>query len=121
MQRISLNETDFKKLVRGEIVQQHDLQCALQDIGIGQMILALNDAIVCGEAALGAISLDQDDEEIRRWIHGINQHEPVAPGGFLEAFAATVCRADDSVYTIMRPTIIALKARFPKYRFAGVL
>lgn len=129
MKLVSLNESDFAKLVRGEIVTQGDLQVALQSIGHAQMFNALVDALteslqLCvrdGEVPLAAFNLADDDEEVRRWIHGINQREPVHPGGFLEAFAATVCRADESNYPLLRPTLLALKAKYPKYRFSGVL
>jgi hypothetical protein len=120
MQRISLNESDFKKLVRGEIVTQGDLQAALQDVGHKQMLDAVAYAVGLPNL-LPARSLSQDDEEIRRWIHGINQHEPTRPGDFLLAFAAAVCRADDSNYSLMRPAIIMLMSKFPKYRFSGEL
>lgn len=112
-QRLTLDESDFKKLCRGEVVTQGALQCALDgSLSHQQMFDALGDAIT---------GLREDTEEIRRWIHGINQAEPVRPGGFLEAFAAAVCRADQTNYPILRPALLALMAKFPKYRFSGVL
>lgn len=128
-QRISLNLDDFAKLVRGEIVTQGALQCALQDIGHAQMFNALVDAlheslrlsVAEGEIPLAAFTLREDEEEVRRWIHGINQAEPSHPGGFLEAFAKAVCQATDSNYPLLRASILALKARFPQYRFTGDL
>lgn len=119
MQRISLNEADFQKLVRGEIVSQGELQVALHGVSFHELYKGVEAA--AGPLGLGAFSLAQDEEEIRRWIHGINQHEPCRPGDFLLAFAAAICRADDSNYTLMRPTLIALKAKFPQYRFKGEL
>jgi hypothetical protein len=190
MMRISLNEKDFKKLVRGEIVNQGELQVALQDIGHLAIYNAVVDAITTTvphvpvrfltlreedrqmlllamaelalsrpgwDAALRAIaqridnagtpmydemktanadrvraergpvdrspftSLREDEEEVRRWIIGINQAQPTQPGGFLEAFAAAVCRADPTNYPVLRPAVLALKAKFPKYRFTGEL
>lgn len=187
MQRISLNESDFKKLVRGEIVEQGDLQVVLQTVDYKQMCNALSDVIAAApfmkmeywlrleesdrqllilalaetallrpgfDDALRRISqrvdnridamydafkhfnnsrvtpdmakipfcfLRDDEEELRRWIHGINQHEPNRPGDFLLAFAAAVCRADPSNYPILRSAVIELQAKFPKYRFAGEL
>jgi hypothetical protein len=120
-QRISLDENDFKKLVRGEVVEQGALSCALQDIGHEQIYNAVADAIARVPVLLDAYSLREDDEDVRRWIHGINQGEPTPPGSFLEAFAATVCRADSTNYPFLRPAILALKAKFPKYRFSGEL
>jgi hypothetical protein len=186
-QRISLNVQDFQKLVRGEIVEQGALSCALLDIGYAEIVNAVDDAITGApsmrehslkldegerqmavlafaelalsrpgwDSALKAIaqrvdnpgapmyermkkssadrvaverlplipvrSLHHDDEDIRRWIHGINQCEPEPPGGFLFDFAKTVCRADHENYPLLRPAIVALKAKYPKYRFTGVL
>lgn len=128
-QRISLNEADFQKLVRGEIVTQGDQQIALQSISHAQMFNALVDAlheslrlvVFDGNVPLAAFTLEEDNEEIRRWIHGINQHEPTRPGDFLLTFAAAVCRADACNYPLLRLALLALKAKFPQYRFSGVL
>jgi hypothetical protein len=69
----------------------------------------------------GPVNLHEDDEDIRRWIHGINQGDPVPAGSFLHNFAAVVCQADFENYPLLRPSIIALKAKFPKYCYEGVL
>lgn len=120
MQRISLNESDFKKLVRGEIVTQGDLQVALQDVGLQEIYAGVADAVNDG-SLLKIGTFREDEEEVRRWVYGVNHGEPSAPGGFLEAFVITVRRADDSNYALLRPAILALKAKFPKYRFEGAL
>ena len=106
-QRLTLDESDFKKLCRGEVVTQGALQCALQGTGPAQMFNALVDALhdtasslVCdGQGPIAAFILEEDEEEIRRWIHGINQdvHE-----GFLHAFARAVCRAGETDYPLLR-------------------
>jgi hypothetical protein len=80
-----------------------------------------NDRITPADAKIPFCFLRDDEEELRRWIHGINQHDPTRPGDFLLAFAAAVCRADASNYPILRSAVIELQAKFPKYRFAGVL
>jgi hypothetical protein len=128
-QLISLNLDDFAKLVRGEIVTQGDLQVALHDIGHAQMFNALVDALTeslhlavsDGQVPMAAFTHREDEEEIRRWIKGINQSEPCDPGDFLQAFAAAVCRADDCNYPLLRPTLLALKAKFPKFRYSGAI
>ena len=120
-QRISLNEGDFQKLVRGEIVTQGDLQVALQDIGHYEMFSAIVDAINGATPELHARTFREDEEEVRRWIYGVTHGEPSHPGGFLEAFCVTVRRANDANYILLRPAILALKAKFPQYRFAGAL
>jgi hypothetical protein len=129
MKLISLNLDDFARLVRGEIVTQGDLQVRLQDIGHAPMFNALVDAlhetasslVSDGQVPIAAFTLAEDEEEVRRWIKGINQSEPCDPGGFLHAFAAAACRATDDNYPILRPSLLALKAKFPKYRFSGAL
>jgi hypothetical protein len=128
-QVVELNLGDFQKLVRGEIVTQGSLQVALQSIDHAQMFNALVDALTetlqlsvsDGQVPLAAFTFREDEEEVRRWIHGINQGEPTHPGSFLEDFAKTVCRADPTNYPLLRPAVLALKAKFPKYRFSGVL
>jgi hypothetical protein len=128
-QRITLDESEFKKLVRGEIVTQNGLQVSLQSISHAQMFNCLVDAlhdtasslVSHGAAPIAAFTFREDEEEIRRWIYGINQSEPVPAGGFLHSFAQTLCRADDTNYPLLRPALLALKAKFPKYRFSGVL
>jgi hypothetical protein len=129
MKLISLNESDFARLVRGEIVTQGDLQVALQGIGHAQMFNALVDALTEtlrlsvseGQVPIAAFTLADDEEEVRRWIKGINQSEPCHPGDFLYQFATAVCRSDDCNYPLLRPTLLALKAKFPKFRYSGVL
>ncbi|HEY2361226.1 MAG TPA: hypothetical protein VGK36_08930 [Candidatus Angelobacter sp.] len=183
-QRMILNADDFKKLVRGEIVSQGDLQVSLQEVGYEQMYNAIANAITSapilrdhwlkldeGERqmlilALAELSLQrpgfddalrriaervdnkedsmfealkrcnadkvfapqieflflkEDTEDIRRWIHGINQHEPTKPGDFLLIFAAAVCRADAGNYPLLRTSILQLMEKFPKYRFEGAI
>jgi hypothetical protein len=129
-QRISLDESDFTKLVRGEIVTQGDLQVALQSIGHAQMFNALVAAtqdlrlvmrLAGNTMPVAAFTLADDEEEIRRWIKGINQSEPVHAGGFLHSFAQAICRADETNYPLLRPTLLALKAKFPDFRFTGAL
>jgi hypothetical protein len=80
-----------------------------------------SDRVTPAMARIPFMFLNEDAEELRRWIHGINQHDPTRPGDFLLAFAAAVCRADASNYPILRSAVIELQAKFPKYRFAGVL
>jgi hypothetical protein len=172
-QRISLNHADFKKLVRGEIVTQGELQavllgtdhqqfehCLPLEEGERQMlVLALaelalsrpgwNDCLQRiaqrvenegapmyerfkrssadrvraerGPLVPQQIILEQDTEEVRRWIHGINQGEPCEPGQFLYEFARFVCRADCDNYPILRPALLILMQKYPKYRFEGAI
>jgi hypothetical protein len=129
-QRITLDESEFKRLVRGEIVTQNGLQVSLQSISHAQMFnamvastqeLRLAMRLAGNTMPIAAFTLREDEEEIRRWVHGINQSEPCHPGDFLYQFARAVCRADCSNYPVLRPALLALKAKFPKYRFSGAL
>jgi hypothetical protein len=45
----------------------------------------------------------------------------VPAGSFIKAFAAAVCQADDQNYALLRPSLLALKAKYPQYRFTGAL
>jgi DNA adenine methylase len=127
MKLISLDPDDFQKLLRGEIVTQGDLQVALHGIGHAQMFNALVDALTetlrlsvsDGQVPIAAFTLADDEEEVRRWIKGINQSEPCHPGDFLYQFATAVCRADDCNYPLVRPTLLALKAKFSKVPLHG--
>ncbi len=58
----------------------------------------------------------ETDAEVNRWVYGIVHGEPCEAGGFLQNFAAAVTRADPSNYSLLRPVILALKEKYPKYR-----
>jgi hypothetical protein len=129
-QLISLNLEDFQKLVRGEMITQGDLQVALHDIGPPADV-----QLPGGRAARNGLHLSsvtgRSPSRLSPWLRtrkrsasgskAFNQSQPCDPGGFLHAFAAAVCRATDDNYPILRPALLALKAKFPKYRFSGVL
>jgi hypothetical protein len=67
------------------------------------------------------LTLRQDDEDIRRWVSGINQGEPEPADDFLLTAAAAACRANNQQYPALRPAILALRAQYPKYCFTGAL
>lgn len=85
------------------------------------MKVANADRVRGDRSPLMPIDMRNDDEDLRRWIHGVNNGKPVQAGGFLQAFAAAICRADDVNYAILRPALVKLKEKFPKYRFEGEL
>lgn len=119
--RISLGKIEFASLVRGETVHQGGVEIDLYDISFSNMFAAISNAIESGARPLNAFVLQEDLEEIRRWIHGINSGEPKPAGDFLLTFASAVCRADATNYPLLRPAILALKSKFPDYRFEGEL
>lgn len=49
MKRILLEQEDFEKLTRGEIIQKDDTQIALSDIGYFNMIHIIEDNLVGSE------------------------------------------------------------------------
>lgn len=63
----------------------------------------------------------QDEEEIQRWIYGVENGAPMPAGDFLRTIVAAALRADYENYPLMRPLIVALKQKFPKYKFEGTL
>jgi hypothetical protein len=75
---------------------------------------------VTGERSqLGPATVREDEEEVQRWLYGIAQGEPAPAGGFLKAFVQAALMADSNNYPILRPAIVQLKTRFPKYRLEG--
>lgn len=68
---------------------------------------------------LVSMGAQQDEEEIQRWLFGVANNEPNQAGDFLKTFVAAALRADAGNYPILRPAVMALKQRFPKYRFSG--
>ena len=121
--QVTLGGIEFAKLVRGEMVHQAGVQVALVNIDFPSMFAAVSEALYDGARPLTAFELREDLEEIRRWVHGINNAPECGEleDGFLAAFAATVCRADATNYPLLRPAILALKAKFPDYQFKGEL
>lgn len=61
------------------------------------------------------MSLDRDID-VQEWVYGIIHGEPTPAGDFLRAFAEAVVRADNQSYAALRHAILAIKARFPKYK-----
>jgi hypothetical protein len=57
-----------------------------------------------------------DDLDVSAWVYGIIHGEPVPSGQFLSALADAVVRADPQCYAMLKPGVLQLMARFPKYR-----
>ena len=57
----------------------------------------------------------QGDPELLPWLLGIANGKPVGAGGFLTALAGAALRADSQNYTDLRPALLAIRDRFPKY------
>jgi hypothetical protein len=59
------------------------------------------------------------DPELDDWITGVACGVPVSPGGFLAAIVNAALRADYENYAILRPALVQLKAKYPKYSYAS--
>lgn len=57
-----------------------------------------------------------DDPELIDWLLGITNREPVPSGDFLYHLANAAVRADMQAYALLRPALLKLRNRFPKYR-----
>jgi hypothetical protein len=57
-----------------------------------------------------------DEENIQRWLYGVENEAPQPSGDFLKKIVAAALHADCENYPLLRPAIIALKKKFPKYR-----
>jgi hypothetical protein len=62
------------------------------------------------------MNIQRDTPEIVDWVYGIVHGEPTIPGDFLKHFAQAVVRADVESYAAIRPAIVILMKRFPKYK-----
>jgi hypothetical protein len=58
----------------------------------------------------------QTDRELLPWLLGIVNGKPEPAGGFLQALAGAALRADFQNYADMRPGLLSIRDRFPKYR-----
>ncbi len=60
--------------------------------------------------------IGSNDSVLSAWLWGILHHRP-KPGGFLEQLAATAFNADVENYEILRPALIIMKEKYPKYNW----
>jgi len=58
----------------------------------------------------------QTDDEMWPWIYGILHGEPTPAGEFLRCLALAVARADSIAHAFLRPALVQIKERFPKYQ-----
>jgi hypothetical protein len=57
----------------------------------------------------------QTDPELLPWLLGIENGKPTSAGGFLTALAGAALRADSQNYGDLRPALLKIRDRFPKY------
>lgn len=74
----------------------------------------LSDAITAVMNGLLGMVLDQDPE-VAPWVYGILHGEPTPAGDFLKDLAAAANRADPQNYPTLRPALLQMMARYPKY------
>ena len=60
-----------------------------------------------------------EDGELFDWLYGVLNHRPVEAGGFLHAIADAANRADYANYSLLRPVLLQLCSKYPKYSFAA--
>jgi hypothetical protein len=92
------------------------------------------DRVAVERMPLMSLVAEQDEEEIQRWVYGVLGREENSDleriryeegkgraGGFLSAFVQAALRADGFNYALMRPVIVALKLKYPSYKYEGKL
>jgi hypothetical protein len=57
----------------------------------------------------------QADPELLTWLLGIYNGIPSKSGSFLESLALMALRADESNYEILRPALLLIRDKYPKY------
>jgi hypothetical protein len=55
------------------------------------------------------------DSDLGPWIWGLLEHKPARPGSFLAALADAVVRADNDNYDLLRPSLLAIRSKYPHY------
>lgn len=58
----------------------------------------------------------QTDPELLPWLLGIANSQPTRAGDFLVCLASAALRADHVNYPDLRPALLSIRDRFPKYR-----
>lgn len=58
-----------------------------------------------------------NDSILSPWLWGITHHKPVRPGGFLAGLAEIAFNADPDNYDILRPALLAMRKKYPKYHW----
>jgi hypothetical protein len=88
--------------------------CALTQMALGIDAKALPSKFSRSEKAAEYSNLHTDDE-LMHWVFGIIHGEPNKSGAFLDHLAQAAVRADLESYAALRPALLELKKRFPKY------
>lgn len=57
----------------------------------------------------------QHDPELTPWLLGILNDSPVEAGDFLKSLAAAAVRASPENYRILRPALLHMRDKYPKY------
>jgi len=65
------------------------------------------------------MSIAQHDIQLFPWLLGIHGARPTEPGKFLRHLAEAALRADPENYQLMRPALLVLQLKYPKYEDKG--
>ena len=68
-------------------------------------------------AAPGLIAAE--DVELWDWLYGALAGRPVRAGDFLQAIVDAATRADWDNYPLLRPVLLQLRDKYPKYSFSA--
>lgn len=124
--RVYLSGSELFTLMRGELVRVNGMivggsgvDISLQNAGFPLLFAGVVEYLSTPECA--AFSVRGEVEEVRRWVVGVNQRVPSSPPPFLAAFITALYSAGPDVYYLLRPTLFALKEKFPQYKFEGAL
>jgi hypothetical protein len=73
--------------------------------------------LVASALGRGTDGLTSDqDPELLEWVFGVLNGVPTPAGDFLRSIAEAARRADEENYPLLRPALLELKKKFPKYR-----
>lgn len=92
-------------IVRGSVTDQATKE---------RLHAAISKALVGNLVGMAGMTLESDPD-VAPWVYGILHGEPTSAGGFLQALAEAANRADPDNYPALRPALLQIMARYPKY------
>jgi hypothetical protein len=113
--KIQLTQAQIEAIILGETL--------VFDVSSGEAFrktieLAINpkDLYFQADKNLGPPGIDaQHDNELAGWLLGVAHGDPVPSGSFLHFLAHAALTADPENYHVMRPLLMFMKNKYPKY------
>jgi hypothetical protein len=113
--KIQLTQKQLEAIIMGKSVVVKTAPGATLADSI-ELAIDPRDLYFQADAALGPVGIDaQHDPELAPWLLGISNGDPVPSGIFLHFVAHAALTADSENYRILRPVIVLLKKKYPKY------